>query len=63
MIWPEKGGEVPYGPLTRLDLKLRISGHVGGPLIIRIEAEGYGAQMWWFEGGWMLTKAIRCMCG
>ena len=22
----------------------------GGPLIIRIEAEGYAAQMWWFEG-------------
>ena len=39
-----------YGPLIGLDLKLRISGHVGGPLIIRIEAEGYGAQMWWFEG-------------
>jgi hypothetical protein len=50
VIWPEKGGEVPYGPLTWLDLKLRISGHVGGPLIVRIEAEGYAAQMWWFEG-------------
>ena len=41
---------MPYRPLTRLDLKLRISGHVGGPLIVRIEAKGYGAQMWWFEG-------------
>ena len=41
---------MPYGPLTRLDRKLRISGHVGGPPIIRIEAAGYGVQMWWFEG-------------
>jgi hypothetical protein len=50
VIWPEKGGEVPYGPVTWLDLKLRISGHVGGPLIVQIEAAGYATQRWWFEG-------------
>ena len=42
VIWPEKDGEVPYGSLTRLDLKLWISGHVGGPLIIRLRPRGMG---------------------
>jgi hypothetical protein len=46
VIWPEKGGEVPYGPVTWLDLKLRISGHVGGPLIVQIEAAGYATHRW-----------------
>jgi hypothetical protein len=67
VIWPERGGEVPYGPVTWLDLKLRISGDVGGPMIVQIEAEGYAIQRWGFEGeldadysyplhGWLLPE-------